>query len=347
MWNFLETFAGTFPEIDNLTALHKAAQEAAEVELEKAPKKPSPVARSVPRQMPLERDHIVALGEAMGLSPDEIVIIFTSAIKYADNPIIVDAFKKLVSATKLCTDVNDCLTEHHDELREEDEQYESEVREWKKRMAAHKKETETRDQAIASTKAAYRRAWLKMVRELEDRVNAAGGETMKMREDDAYLYRRAKKGTKANDPFAFLRNQKGDKCIQILSECRHDLERKLIDRGIKKALKLIKDRRSLEQVLDDLDPVSANYVFDAYVRKSAYMKMHPDGYIDFDSYAVHNLLAVGDARGLKAAEGWREHLDWLHNQKEDRWFRRSKGSNHHLIDAYRQLHEAMMPEADF
>lgn len=347
MINFFEDFDKYFPEIATLDRLWNKVVEAKQVDIEKAPNKPAPITQAVPRQMFLERDHIVALAEGMGMSPDEIVIVLQSAMKYADNPIIVDAFKKLLSATKLCTDVNDCLAEHRAEIREELESHEDDMRRWKKCIAAHSMEIKEKEKLIASTSDAYRKTWLKLVRELEARFHAAAGDTAKLSEDDAYLYRRGKRGSKSGDAFAFLRNQKGDKCTSLLKELKEDLRRKLIDRGVKKALKGVKNIGGLADVLATLDDNSANYVFDTYIRRLAFTK-DEDGYLDLDERAIVKVLPLGLSRGLASADGWSKHLEEQGRRKERHW-RDQRRYGVHDMDALSQIYAAIhnLAEADF
>jgi hypothetical protein len=346
MISFYDGFAEMFPEISELEDLWSDAQVAEEITIPDAQRKPSPYVRSVPKNLALDANALSAMGAAVGMHPDEIAIVIDAAIKNSENTLILDAFKKLFSVTKLCTDVNEALATNRQEELESWEACEEDFRCWRKSIKVRNKLIKDKEKKITATKDAHRRAWLALVRDLEARFKAVGRNTKKLSEADAALYARAKRGTKKGEPFTFLRNQKGEKCAQILKEVRSDLRRKMHDRGVRNLLKRIKGNRGLEEILKTLDNESANDLFDAYVRRTAFVH-RPDGYFDLDPWIIGPLLSVGDRFNLKSCDGWRAHIQWREKQKEDIWRRHEDLEDRYGTRALRAIYDAVGADAEF
>ena len=318
MLSFYDGFDEAYPDILNLIGLWAKVEEAQAITIPSEPRKPAAYCRPLPRHMNFERDHLQALAAACDIHADEIPIILEAVFRFSDNALVVDAFKKLITAAKLCTDANEALAENRNREREREQEAADMLKSYLRAVADRKKEIKTKQQAVADAEAAHRKAWLKVVRDLETRFNAVGGNVKKLSEEDALLYARAKRGTKKGAPFAFLRNQKGEKCAQILSELKRDLGYKMRERGIKAILKQCKGEKDILALIQSMDHRSANDLFDAYVRRIAFVRGE-DGYPAIDAYAVDGLVRFGLGLKLESAEGWQLCLERNQRAEIDRW----------------------------
>lgn len=314
MKSFLEGFDKLFPEIDNLRGLYTYVEDAEKEAIPVMPRAPQEYVRRVPTAISLDRENTAAFAEAVGLHADELGIILKEVFA-TDNTIVIDAFKKLISATKICTHVGDELTKHRDEERGRKEAAEEEKRHYEKMVRARKKAIKDKELRVADATTKHRKAWLAHIRAVETRYAAASGDLSKLAEHDRLLVQRAKRGTKRDDPFGFLRNQKGDKCVAVLSDVRSTLKHRMMERGLKKAIKGVDNLYQLESALDQLDKESANALFDTYVRRDAFVK-GKEGYPGVDEWFVESCLGVGLGRKLQSAEGWQACLEMQHRNAE-------------------------------
>lgn len=323
---FLAGFDKLFPEIEKISNLAELIREAEATSVPDQPRKPTEYSRTVPTAISLDRVATSEFAELVGLHADELGLLLKN-IFTSDNPIIIDAFKKLISATKICTEVADELNKHRKYERERFENYQEEVTWYNKMLRARKKAIKDKADEVTRTKAAHRKAWLDYVRKLEARFNAAGGDVKKLNDDDAIVVARAKRGTKKGDPFGFLRNQKGDKCAALLEDLQSDLKRKLVERGVKAILKNVKNVYHLGDALAALEKDDADEVFDTYMRRRAYEYINKDGEWELDTRKLTGALMVGLNKKLPSAESWQKTFAEFEERDEVR--RRNRHLNSH------------------